>query len=41
MTGEEVRNMLAETLPQEEIHRLCAQYGVLARQRQLHLGMLV
>lgn len=31
-TGEDVR---------QEIERLCAQFGVIARQRKLHLGMLV
>ncbi len=41
MTGEEVRKVFEETLPQEEIRRLCAQYGVIERQRKLHLGMLV
>jgi len=41
MTGEEVRQVFEAILPQHEIERLCAQFGVIARQRKLHLGMLV
>jgi putative transposase len=41
MTGEEVRQAFEATLPQHEIERLCAPFGVIARQRKLHLGMLV
>jgi putative transposase len=41
MTGEDVRQVLEAILPQEEIDRLCVQFGVIERQRKLHLGMLV
>jgi Transposase DDE domain len=41
MTGEEVRQAFEATLPQHEIERLCAPFGVIERQRKLHLGMLV
>jgi putative transposase len=41
MTGDEVRQVCEAMLPQEEIDRLCQQCGVIARQRKLHLGMLV
>jgi hypothetical protein len=41
MTGEDVHNIFDARLPQEEIDRLCMQVGVIERQRQLHLGMLV
>lgn len=41
MTGDEVRQVFEAMLPQDVIDRLCQQYGVIAHQRQLHLGMLV
>jgi hypothetical protein len=41
MTGDEVRHIFEAMLPQEEIDRLCQQVGVIERQRQLNLGMLV
>jgi hypothetical protein len=41
MTGEDVRQVFEAILPQQEIERLCAQCGVIERQRKLHLGMLV
>jgi hypothetical protein len=41
MTGEDVRQVFEAVLPQQEIERLCAQCGVIERQRKLHLGMLV
>jgi putative transposase len=41
MTGEEVRQVLETRLPQDESDRLCLQCGVIERQRQLDLGMLV
>jgi hypothetical protein len=41
MTGEDVRQVIEAILPQQEIERLCAQFGVIERQRKLHLGMLV
>src|SRR6266545_7020418 len=41
MTGDEVRQVFEETLPQGEIDRLCVQFGVIERQRKLDLGMLV
>jgi putative transposase len=41
MTGDEVRQVFEAMLPQDVIARLCQQYGVIARQRKLHLGMLV
>src|ERR671925_898399 len=41
MTGEDVRQVFEAILPQQEIERLCAQFGVIERQRKLHLGMLV
>ena len=41
MTGDEVRQVFEAMLPQQEIDRLCQQCGVIARQRKLHLGMLV
>jgi hypothetical protein len=41
MTGDEVRQVFEAVLPQDVIDRLCQQYGVIARQRKLHLGMLV
>ena len=41
MTGDEVRQVFETMLPQEEIDRLCQQCGVIERQRQLNLGMLV
>jgi putative transposase len=41
MTGDEVRTVFEQMLPQDEIDRLCQQCGVIERQRKLHLGMLV
>ena len=41
MTGEDVREVIETILPQQDIERLCAQFGVIERQRKLHLGMLV
>lgn len=41
MTGDEGRQVFAATLPQEEIDRLCEQFGVMARQRERNLGMFV
>jgi hypothetical protein len=41
MTGEEVRQVFETILPHNEMERLCAQLGVIARQRKLHLGMWV
>jgi hypothetical protein len=40
MTGDEVRQVFEAMLPQEDIDRLCQQFGVIERQRQLNLGML-
>ena len=41
MTGEDVQQVFETILPQQDIERLCAQCGVIERQRKLHLGMLV
>jgi putative transposase len=41
MTGDDVRTVFEQMLPQDEIDRLCQQCGVIARQRKLDLGMLV
>jgi putative transposase len=41
MTGEDVRHVFEALLPREEIDRLCMPCGVIERQRQLDLGMLV
>jgi hypothetical protein len=41
MTGDEVREVCDAMLPQEEIDHLCERFGVIARQRQLNLGMFV
>jgi putative transposase len=41
MTGDTVRQVFEAMLPQEEIDRLCQEGGVIERQRQLHLGMVV
>jgi len=41
MTGDEVRQVFEAMLPQDEIEHLCQPCGVIARQRQRHLGMLV
>jgi putative transposase len=41
MTGEDVRQVFEAILPQQDLDRLCAQCGVIERQRKLHLGMLV
>ena len=41
MTGDDVRTVFEQWLPQEEMDRWCQQWGVIERQRQLHLGMWV
>jgi hypothetical protein len=41
MTGDAVRTVFEQVLPQDEIDRLCQPYGVIERQRTLNLGMLV
>ena len=41
MTGDEVRAVFEQMLPQEEMNRLCQQCGVIERQRKLNLVMLV
>jgi len=41
MTGDEVRQVFEAILPQEEIDRLCEEFGVIERQRKLNLGMFV
>jgi putative transposase len=41
MTGEDVRQVFEAILPEQDINRLCTQFGVIERQRKLHLGMLV
>ena len=41
MTGDDVRTVFEQLLPQEEMDRLCQQWGVIERQRKLNLGMLV
>lgn len=41
MTGEDVRQVFEAILPNQEMERLCTQFGVIERQRKLHLGMLV
>jgi hypothetical protein len=41
MTGDEVRQVFEAMLPQEEIDRLCEEFGVIERQRKMHLGMFV
>src|SRR5918997_5100834 len=41
MTSDEVRQVFEDMLPQEEIDGLCQQFGVIERQRKLHLGMFV
>jgi hypothetical protein len=41
MTGEDVRHVFEAMLPRDEIDRLCMPWGVIERQRQLDLGMLV
>jgi hypothetical protein len=41
MTGEDVRQVFEAMLPQQDIDRRCAQFGVIERQRTRHLGMLV
>jgi len=39
MTGDEVRQVFEAMLPQEEIDRLCKEFGVVQRQRKRNLGM--
>jgi hypothetical protein len=41
MTGDDVRTVFEQMLPQEEIVRLCQRCGVIERQRKLRIGMLV
>jgi len=41
MTGDEVREVVEAMLPPEEIDHCCEPFGVIARQRQLNLGMFV
>jgi hypothetical protein len=41
MTGDEVRQVFEAMLPPEEIDRLGEPFGVLERERKLHLGRLV
>jgi hypothetical protein len=41
MTGDEVRQVFEAMLPQEEIDRLCEEFGVIERQRKMNLGMFV
>jgi hypothetical protein len=41
MTGDEVRQVCEAMLPQEEIARLCAQFGGIERGRKLPLGRFV
>jgi hypothetical protein len=41
MTGDEVREVFEAMLPQQEIDRLCKQFGVIERQRKLTRGMFV
>jgi hypothetical protein len=41
MTGDEVRTVFEPLLPQDEMGRLCQQCGVIERQRQLNLALLV
>ncbi|MGH8066218.1 MAG: IS4 family transposase [Candidatus Entotheonellia bacterium] len=41
MTGDDVRTVCEQMLPQEAIDRLCQQCGVIERQRKLSRGMLV
>ena len=41
MTGDEGRQVFEAMLPQDEMDRLCQPCGVIERQRQLDLGMLV
>ena len=41
MTGDEAREVFEAMLPQEEIERLCKEFGVVQRQRKRNLGMCV
>jgi hypothetical protein len=41
MPGDEVQQVFEAMLPPEEIDRLCQEFGVIERQRKLHLGVLV
>jgi hypothetical protein len=41
MTGDEVRTVFEQMLPQDAMDRLCQPCGVIERQRTLHRGMLV
>jgi hypothetical protein len=41
MTGEDVRTVVEQIRPQDELDRLCQPCGGGERQRQLHLGILV
>ncbi len=39
MTGDDVRQVCEQMLPQDEIDRLCERFGVIERERKLNLGM--
>ena len=41
MTGDEVRQVFEAMWPQQEIDGLCQPFGVVERQRPLHLGLFV
>jgi hypothetical protein len=41
MTGDDVRQVFEAMLPQAEMDRLCATFGVIERERQLNLSMFV
>jgi Transposase DDE domain len=41
MTGDDVRTVFEQMLPQDESDRLCQQCGVIEQQRKLNLGRLV
>jgi hypothetical protein len=41
MTGDEVRQVFEAILPQEEIDRLCQEFGVVQRERKRNLGTFV
>jgi hypothetical protein len=40
-TGDEVRQVCEAMLLQQEIDRVCKQFGVIARQGKMHLGMFM
>jgi putative transposase len=41
MTGEDVRQVVEAIVPHQELARVCAEFGVIERQRTRHLGILV